>query len=186
MGTKVGLTGITFGDATVQNTAAVTGVTSLTAGSGISLSGSTGAVTVTNSSPGAVSSVNGQTGAVVDTSLGSIGSIAWGIVQDGTTGLAGATIAGSSLYYGTTHNGGGVNSVRYAGNGASNVEGTYASISQVQRASATTGAYKALQNVSNFSGTWRLLYSLGPREYSGLVCDGYSSFYPVVLVVRVS
>jgi hypothetical protein len=51
MGTKVGLTGITFGDATVQNTAAVTGVTSLTAGTGISVSAASGAVTVTNSLP---------------------------------------------------------------------------------------------------------------------------------------
>jgi hypothetical protein len=98
MGTKVGLTGITFGDASVQNTAAVTGVTSLTAGSGISLSGSTGAVTVTNSSPGAVSSVNGQTGAVVTTSLYSIGMTVIGRPQDLTDYAVGSTIAGSSLY----------------------------------------------------------------------------------------
>ena len=38
--------GITFGDSTSQTTAAVTGVTSLAAGNGITVSGATGAVTV--------------------------------------------------------------------------------------------------------------------------------------------
>jgi hypothetical protein len=71
MGTKIGLTGITFGDATVQNTAATTGVTSLTAGSGISVSGATGAVTVSATGGGTVTSVatgNGLSGGTITTS----------------------------------------------------------------------------------------------------------------------
>jgi hypothetical protein len=71
MGTKIGLTGITFGDATVQNTAATTGVTSLTAGSGISVSGATGAVTVSATGGGTVTSVatgNGLSGGTITSS----------------------------------------------------------------------------------------------------------------------
>jgi hypothetical protein len=74
MGTKIGLTGITFGDATVQNTAATTGVTSLTAGSGISVSGATGAVTVSATGGGTVTSVatgNGLSGGTI-TSTGTL------------------------------------------------------------------------------------------------------------------
>lgn len=72
MGTKTGLNGITFGDATVQNTAAVTGVSSAVAGSGISVSGATGAVTFTNSGvtsivAGSGISISGGTGAVTVT-----------------------------------------------------------------------------------------------------------------------
>jgi hypothetical protein len=68
MGTKIGLTGITFGDSTVQNTAATTGVTSLTAGTGISVSGATGAVTVSATGGGTVTSVatgNGLSGGTI-------------------------------------------------------------------------------------------------------------------------
>jgi hypothetical protein len=71
MGTKIGLTGITFGDSTVQNTAATTGVTSLTAGSGISVSGATGAVTVSATGGGTVTSVatgNGLSGGTITSS----------------------------------------------------------------------------------------------------------------------
>lgn len=92
MGTKVGLTGITFGDATVQNTAAVTGVTSAVAGSGISVSGSTGAVTFTNSGvtsivAGSGISISGGTGAVTVTNSaqGATYSAGAGISLSGTT-----------------------------------------------------------------------------------------------------
>ena len=74
MGTKIGLTGITFGDATVQNTAATSGVTSLTAGTGISVSGATGAVTVSATGGGTVTSVatgNGLSGGTI-TSTGTL------------------------------------------------------------------------------------------------------------------
>lgn len=48
MSTSINSSGITFPDATTQTTAATAGVTSIVAGNGISISGSTGAVTVTN------------------------------------------------------------------------------------------------------------------------------------------
>ncbi len=70
MGTKIGLTGITFGDATVQNTAATTGVTSL----------------------------NGQTGAITNTSLYAIGSYVTGRTQTDGPLTANTTAAGSALY----------------------------------------------------------------------------------------
>ena len=79
-------------------TASNGGVTSIVAGTGISISGATGAVTVTNSSPGAVTSVDGQTGAVVTTNLYSIGSFVIGRPADYTVYGVNSTIAGSSLY----------------------------------------------------------------------------------------
>jgi hypothetical protein len=96
MGTKTGLNGITFGDATVQNTAAVTGVSSAVAGSGISVSGATGAVTFTNSGvtsivAGSGISISGGTGAVTVTASGggTVTSVATG------NGLSGGTITSS-------------------------------------------------------------------------------------------
>ena len=96
MGTKTGLNGITFGDATVQNTAAVTGVTSAVAGTGVSVSGATGAVTFTNSGvtsivAGTGISVSGATGAVTVTASGggTVTSVATG------NGLSGGTITSS-------------------------------------------------------------------------------------------
>jgi hypothetical protein len=74
------------------------GVTSIVAGTGISISGATGAVTVTNSQPGAVSSVNGATGAIVTTTLYALGSFVTGRPQDTNNYNVDATIAGSSLY----------------------------------------------------------------------------------------
>jgi len=100
MGTKVGLTGITFGDATVQNTAPVT---SAVAGSGISVSGSTGAVTFTNSGvtslvAGSGISVSGATGAVTvsATGGGTVTSVS------GTNGLTGTVTTSGSLSVDTT------------------------------------------------------------------------------------
>lgn len=72
------------------------GVTSIVAGTGITISGATGAVTVNSS--GAVSSVNGQTGAVVTTTAYAIGSVIYGRPFNVTAYSAGDTIAGSSLY----------------------------------------------------------------------------------------
>lgn len=87
-------TTLTFDDATTQTTSGVTsvsagtgisvsggktptvtntGVTSVTAGSGISVSASTGAVTI-SASGGGVTSLNGQTGAITNTSIDAIGS----------------------------------------------------------------------------------------------------------------
>jgi len=188
MGTKVGLTGITFGDATVQNTAAVTGVTSLTAGSGISVSGSTGAVTV-SATGGGVTSLNGQTGAVVDTSLGSIGSVVIGYIQDGTQRLPGDTIAGSSVYYPNNNTGqsnnGDVRNIVTAGNYADNTDSTVIYHLNANRYSGSSGAYKAMQNMSTLSGTWRFMTHCGGRYYTATGC-GYVSSYPGSLLVRVS
>jgi hypothetical protein len=141
MGTKVGLTGITFGDASVQNTAAVTGVTSLTAGSGISLSGSTGAVTVTNSAQGATYSagnglsLSSTTFSVACPSFNSVGSYVYALISQ----------TGSSVTYTTGQN-------LSAGTGQS----------QVQTFFAPNNA-----KTNNLSGTWRYLngtgtFSLGP------------------------
>lgn len=114
-------TTITFNDATTQTTSAVTsvsagtgisvaggktptvtntGVTSVTAGTGISVSASTGGITITNSAPagGGVTSLNGQTGAIVDTDLNAIGSYINGRPQNGTSYARNSTIAGTSLY----------------------------------------------------------------------------------------
>jgi hypothetical protein len=74
------------------------GVTSIVAGTGISISGATGAVTVTNSSPGGVTSLNGQTGAITNTSLYAIGSYVTGRTQTDSALTANTTAAGSALY----------------------------------------------------------------------------------------
>jgi hypothetical protein len=100
MGTKVGLTGITFGDATVQNTAPVT---SAVAGSGISVSGATGAVTFTNSGvtsivAGSGISISGGTGAVTVTASGG-GTVT---SVSGTNGLTGTVTTSGSLSVDTT------------------------------------------------------------------------------------
>jgi hypothetical protein len=107
MGTKTGLNGITFGDATVQNTAAVTGVSSAVAGSGISVSGSTGAVTFTNSGvtsivAGTGISVSGGTGAVTVTASG--GGVTSAVAGNGITvsGATGAVTFSLDVYSGTS------------------------------------------------------------------------------------
>jgi hypothetical protein len=149
MGTKIGLTGITFGDATVQNTAATTGVTSLTAGSGISVSGATGAVTV-SATGGGVTSVNGQTGAVNTTDFAGIGSTAALMYATGGNIGIGGTAAGSNLRY--------------------NMSG--------QAYDFTINGIGYLNSVSGtaLSGTWRHMGSGntfdgdGPRYYIGLWC----------------
>ena len=110
MGTKLSINGITFGDATVQNTAATTGVTSLTAGSGISVSGATGAVTVSATGGGTVTSVgtgNGLSGGTITSSgtlvlaapsFNSVGSYATVVVlvnQGSTVSSGGSYSAGT-------------------------------------------------------------------------------------------
>jgi hypothetical protein len=166
MGTKIGLTGITFGDATVQNTAATTGVTSLTAGTGISVSGATGAVTV-SATGGGVTSVNGQTGAVVLTNAGDIGSI--GVFQNsGTSDLAyGSTIAGSTLRHGETNN-------------SSSPQGQAPFFFFDQRCNAFYGA-----GGTALSGTWRKL-NTGSIFTSNSGCGNTTRNYMRALYIRVS
>jgi hypothetical protein len=165
MGTKIGLTGITFGDATVQNTAATTGVTSLVAGTGISVSGATGAVTVSATGGGTVTSVsgtNGLTGTVttsgslsVDTTFGNIGTYA--VLQKFSTGtvIAGSTASGANLGYITAFNGGGNPFLEGNSRRAGNV--------------SVPGAGKAgvYNNTTAVSGTWRSMSSSQGGGYNG-------------------
>lgn len=80
------------------------GVTSVTAGTGISVSAAAGNVTITNTVSG-VTSLNGQTGAITNTDIGVIGSYivspqAQTITQYGAiTTNANGTLAGSSMRY---------------------------------------------------------------------------------------
>ena len=169
MGTKTGLNGITFGDATVQNTAAVTGVSSAVAGSGISVSGSTGAVTFTNSgvtsivagtgisvsgstgavtvtASGGVTSLNGQSGAITDTNYGAIGSYVIATTGSGPTNYTesvDATVSGSSLNRGT-------------GDYSMNINtGLETTDNYLVFASYTGAGYTSL----SLSGTWRRMTS---------------------------
>jgi hypothetical protein len=118
-------TQVVFNDASTQTTAGVTsvsagtgisvaggltptvtntGVTSIVAGTGISISGGTGAVTVTNTVSGGVSSVDGQTGAVVTTNFCSIGGYVTCVNPNGASASTSrnSTIAGSSLRFPNT------------------------------------------------------------------------------------
>lgn len=118
MPVSINNTTLTFNDATTQTTSAVTsvsagtgisvaggktptvtntGVTSVTAGTGISVSASTGGVTI-SASGGGVTSLNGQTGAITNTDLYAIGSYVTGRPQNGTSYNLNTTIAGSILY----------------------------------------------------------------------------------------
>jgi hypothetical protein len=149
MGTKIGLTGITFGDATVQNTAATTGVTSLVAGTGISVSGATGAVTVSATGGGTVTSVatgNGLSGGTITStgtltiaapSFNSVGSYVIGGTTGGTTVASGNTLS--------------------AGGGATQLQ-SYTS-------NSNCGAIYA----NNLSGTW--------RNMAGIYYGGTSSLF---------
>ena len=97
-------TGISVSATTGALTVTNSGVTSVAAGTGISVSASTGGVTISNTLPGGVSSLNGQTGAITNTNLEAIGSYiiaANGITASGSGTLldVNSTIAGSSLRY---------------------------------------------------------------------------------------
>jgi len=166
----VGGTTITFNDATTQTTAPVNtnaNVTSVSAGSGISVSSTTGAVVVSSTVSGGVSSVNGQTGAVTLTNAGDIGSI--GVyMNSGNSDLGySSTIAGSTLRYNESTNSGGtpgqcpfynyytVNNANYGGGG------------------------------SSLSGTWRKLNS-GSIFTSQSACGDTTRNYMRALYIRVS
>ena len=113
MGTKLSINGITFGDASVQNTAATTGVTSLTAGSGISVSGATGAVTVSATGGGTVTSVatgNGLSGGTINSTgtlsiaspdFNTVGSYCYGRFKALGGGAASTITSGRNYSVGT-------------------------------------------------------------------------------------
>jgi hypothetical protein len=133
------------------------GVTSIVAGTGITISGATGAVTITNSSAGGgVTSLNGQTGAVVDTSLNSIGSHFVGGNLNGAdvASTLGSTYAGSNLKI-------------------YNVASAVTPFTIIDNSSTATSA--------GLSGTWR---ALGKSKNGTLNCGTYN-LYPN-LFVRVS
>ena len=98
-------TGISVSATTGALTVTNTGVTSVAAGTGISVSASTGGITITNTAPatGGVTSLNGQTGAITNTTFNTIGSYtAGGPSGAGASYGYGSTIAGSNLYYYTS------------------------------------------------------------------------------------
>jgi hypothetical protein len=134
------------------------GVTSIVAGTGISVSSATGAVTVTNTASSGVTSLNGATGAITNTNYSSIGSYAICSRLGGGTGTTyNNTYAASSLYVVT---------------GASNA------FTQFQILFNNTTSY----NNGTLSGTWR---TMGSAQNGNPNCCG---FYNVAsfLAVRVS
>jgi hypothetical protein len=160
MGTKTGLNGITFGDATVQNTAAVTGVSSAVAGSGISVSGATGAVTFTNSGvtslvAGTGISVSGATGAVTVTATG--GGVTSAVAGNGITvsGATGAVTFSQDFYTGSsgTNTSYPVGSYLFgnvsAGNSAALTVKLFNVYGYFQNTNASGGG------ISSVAGTWR-------------------------------
>jgi hypothetical protein len=154
-------TGVSVSAATGAVTFTNSGVTSIVAGSGISISGATGAVTVT-ASGGGVTSLNGQTGAVVLTNAGDIGSV--GIfINSGNADLAyGSTIAGSTLRHSPNFNNGvAIGSSRQNGSNSYNGGGTA------------------------LSGTWRKLSSGAFYGTSGGGCCIQYNWY-TALFIRVS
>lgn len=163
-------TTVTFNDATTQTTAPVNtnaNVTSVSAGTGISVSATTGAIVVSSTVSGGVSSVNGQTGAVVLTNAGDIGSI--GVFQNsGTSDLAyGSTIAGSTLRYNETNN-------------SSSPQGQAPFFFFDQRCNAFYGA-----GGTALSGTWRKL-NTGSIFTSASGCGNTTRNYMRALYIRVS
>lgn len=138
MAVSISGTTLTFNDATTQTTARTSSntVTSVAAGSGISVSGSTGAVTISATGGGTVTSVatgNGLSGGTITStgtlviaapSYNSVGSYCNGII---TTGSA----VGNTNYA--------------AGTGASQMQGM------------NVDACGTPSRTNNFSGTWRAM-----------------------------
>ncbi len=135
-------------------------VTSVAAGSGISVSASTGAVTI-SASGGGVTSLNGQTGAITNTSFNVIGSYTCGSRLNGAqaTTNVGDTASGSALYnFSGGNSGGPFNAIKTGNQGYS---------------------------ISNFgrAGTWR---AVGALSKNGDPDDCGNYFSSPNLWVRVS
>lgn len=128
------------------------GVTSVIAGSGISISSATGDVTIT-ASGGGVTSLNGQTGAITNTSTNTIGSYFVGYGADATAYSYGSTVAGSSLTYANSASFGGFSVLTAGANNSST------SIQNQSSASTFTSA--------GLSGTWRCMTYGGSAPASG-------------------
>jgi hypothetical protein len=157
-GTGISITAVTTTGA-ATHTVTNSGVTSIVAGSGISISGATGAVTVT-ASGGGVTSLNGQTGAITNSDRNSIGSYVACFRGGATTGTTyNSTYAASTLYILTSSTSGGAFG-QFLTNGSSN------------------------SNISNgtLSGTWRAMTS---AQNGTANCCGYYNLY-TALFVRIS
>jgi hypothetical protein len=184
-------TGISVSATTGALTVTNSGVTSIVAGTGISISGATGAVTVTNSSPGAVTSVNGLTGAVVDTTLDSIGSVIWAANITTSSVAGGSTIAGSNLRYASTISEAGnptnVNGYFSEGtNAGSNPKTTWFGINTQRSTNGNTG-YTNPGGSTALSGTWRAMGGCCARSSYYSPCDNQTNSQScVALFVRVS
>jgi hypothetical protein len=144
------------------------GVTSISAGTGISVSANTGGVTI-SASGGGVTSLNGQTGAITNTGLDSIGSYVFACQVTTSGYLAGSTIAGSNLYRANTivsYNG--VNIVSN-GNNSGIPPYTVWYADYVSRATGGNVGLGVPQGASNLSGTWRSMGSISKASssYSG-------------------
>lgn len=90
-------TGISVSATTGALTVTNAGVTSITAGTGISVSASTGGVTI-SAAGGGVTSLNGQTGSITNTGHNNIGSYTVAFVRSSSSYTAGATVAGTDLH----------------------------------------------------------------------------------------
>ena len=198
--TNTGVTSLTTSSGLSTNTSATgavsvtnTGVTSIVAGTNITISGSTGDVTV-NAAGGGVTSLNGQTGAVVTTTLGNIGSIIQAAVNTGSNQVAGDTIAGSSIYYATsiTTADGGPSYRQYTEGSLSTFPRTIVnqqafSIYYLKTNSGNTGYTVPGGAVSTLSGTWRILTPNRARISSYDSCNNRTdSLTFIFLMVRVS
>lgn len=151
-------TTLTFNNGSTQTVAPVNtnaNVNSVSAGTGISVSATTGALTVTNAG---VTSVNGQTGAVtVSSSSGTVTSVATG------NGLQGGTITSTGTLSVACP---GFNTVGSYCNGIAKSD---VSVGNNYGSWQTYTGYDAEQQLSGFttlSGTWKMM-SAGP---SGITC----------------
>jgi hypothetical protein len=187
MPVSINNTTLTFNDASTQTTSAVTsvsagtgisvaggktptvtntGVTSIVAGTGITISGGTGAVTV-NASGGGVTSLNGQTGAITNTTLDAIGSVVFAANVSTSNTAGGATIAGSNLRYPSTISAGGspLTMGTYYSEGSSTVlpQSYWLGILARREATGNTG-FQNPGGTTGLSGTWRSMGGTGARS----------------------
>jgi hypothetical protein len=167
------------------------GVTSVSAGTGISVSASTGGVTI-SASGGGVTSLNGQTGAVVTTNIDAIGSVIWAANCTTSTIAGGATTAGSNLRYPSTVSSSQsvtVGQNYYSENPSVPYSITFTiwnSICCIRQTEGNSG-YQLPIGTTTLSGTWRAMGGTGSRSsnYNGDGNVTQSQNY-VGLFVRVS
>ena len=164
------------------------GVTSVTAGTGISVSASTGGVTI-SASGGGVTSLNGQTGAITNTSIDAIGSVIWAANTTTSNIAGGSTIAGSSIRYASTISSAGnpLTIAGYDSEGSGSNPNTQWSGIAASRFNAGNTGYVNPQGTTALSGTWRAMGGCSARSTFYSPCDNQTqSLSGVALFVRVS